>query len=115
LIAADSRREFPAWIVGNPGESEPVTREKSRWKDYKLVSRAILRDRSARRKMIARMLLFALAQMAVGLWAIEGWLAQNPWRFLLWWGACAMVTAAVMIFAFYDALAVIREERDRFR
>ena len=33
------------------------------------------------------------------------------WMFLLWWGGCAMVTCLVLMFALYDALAVIREER----
>ena len=85
------------------------------WKDSKLLARAILHDRSARRKVIARMLVLALALMATGLWMIDGWLAKNPWWFLLWWGGCAVTTCLVMMFALYDALAVIREEREKHR
>ncbi len=83
------------------------------WTDSKLLARAILRDRVARRKVIGRMLMFALLMMAAGLWLINGWLAQSVWYFLLWWAGCAGVVLLVMLFALYDALAVIREERDR--
>ena len=88
---------------------------KGNWESDKAMARGILKDRGLRRKIMARMLLFALGMMALGLWGIDGWLAVNPWRFLLWWLGCAMVTAAVMIFALYDALAVIREERDKLK
>jgi len=85
------------------------------WEDSKLIARAVLHDRAARRKFIGRMLLFALMMMAAGLWLIDGLLAQSPWYFLLWWGACALLTILVMLFALYDALAVIREERGKRR
>lgn len=84
---------------------------KDGWKDSKLIARAILHDRASRRKIIARLLMLALGLMAVGLWLVDGLLAKSPWMFLLWWGGCAMVTCLVLMFALYDALAVIREER----
>lgn len=77
------------------------------------LARLILKDRKMRRRLLARMLLTALGLMAAGLWLIDGWLAGNPWRFLLWWGGCAVVTLVVILFALYDALAVIREEREK--
>lgn len=82
-----------------------------RWSDSKLIARAILYERAARRKVIGRLLLLALLLMAAGLWLVADLLAQNPWWFLLWWGGCAMVTCVVMCMALYDALAVLREER----
>lgn len=85
------------------------------WEDCKGIARAILRDRAMRRKIIWRMLMAALLMMAVGLWLIDGWLAAGLWRFVIWWGACAGLTCIVMLFALYDALAVVREERDRTR
>lgn len=85
------------------------------WEDSKGIARAILRDRAARRKIIGRMLMAALLMMAAGLWLIDGWLAAELWRFVIWWGACAGLTCIVMLFAVYDALAVVREERDRTR
>ncbi len=86
---------------------------KTGWNECKGIARAILHDRAARRKVIGRLLLAALLVMAAGLWWIDGWLAANPWRFLLWWSGCAALTCMVMVFAVYDALAVIREERKR--
>lgn len=88
---------------------------KDGWNDSKLLARAILHDRAARRKVIGRMLMLALALMAAGIWLVDEWLAGNPWLFLLWWGACALVTGMVMLSALYDAFAVIREEREKQR
>lgn len=87
----------------------------SGWDGSKLLARAILRDRVARRKVIGRLLVVALVMMASGLWMIDGWLVGNPWGFLLWWAACALITCLVMMFALYDVLAVIREEREKSR
>jgi hypothetical protein len=104
LEAGVSRSEIPGMAGGKSG-----------WTDSRQLARAILHDRAARRKVIGRMLMFALLMMAGGLWVVDGWLAKNPWYFLLWWGACAVVTCVMMLFALYDALAVIREERDKHR
>jgi peptidoglycan biosynthesis protein MviN/MurJ (putative lipid II flippase) len=87
--------------------------DKTGWRDCKAIGRAILYDRSARRKFIGRMLMAALLMMAAGLWLIDGWLAADVLRFLLWWAGCAGLTCLVMVFALYDMLAVIREERDK--
>lgn len=87
----------------------------SEWDQSKSIARGILHDRAARRKLLGRMLMFALGLMAAGLWLVDGLLARNPWWFLLWWGGCALVTLVVLLFALYDALAVIREERDKPR
>ena len=88
---------------------------KTGWEDCKGIARAILHDRAARRKVIGRMLLAALLVMAAGLWLVDGWLASSPWLFLLWWGGCAALTCLVMLFAVYDAMAVVREERGKRR
>ena len=89
--------------------------DKSGWRDCKAIARAILHDRAARRKVIGRMLMAALLMMAAGLWLIDGWLAGNVLRFLFWWAGCAVLTCSVILFALYDALAVVREERGRHR
>ncbi len=88
---------------------------KTGWEDCKGIARSILHDRAARRKVIGRMLLAALLVMAAGLWLVDGWLASSPWLFLLWWGGCAALTCLVMLFAVYDALAVVREEGGKRR
>jgi hypothetical protein len=85
------------------------------WQDSKRLAMAMLHDRALRRRWIGRMLLADLLFMAAGLWWVDGWLLGNPWRFLIWWAACAAFTCLIMLCAIYDALAVIREERAKFR
>ncbi len=85
------------------------------WEAQKNLARMILHDRQERRKVLFRMVMTALLMMAAGLWVIDGWLEQNPWRFLMWWAGCGFLTVIVLLFALYDALAVIREERAKLR
>jgi hypothetical protein len=85
------------------------------WSDSKGLARAILRDRGERRKWLGRLTLFPLGMLGAGLWLLDGWIWQTPWRVLFWWGGCAAATCVVLLFALYDALAVIREERDKHR
>lgn len=82
------------------------------WDLSKALARSILRNRGQRRKWLARWLLLTIAWMAVGLWVVGGWLAEDAWKFLVWWGICFLLAAVLVIFALYDALAVIREERE---
>ncbi|MFT4175112.1 MAG: hypothetical protein QM627_00515 [Luteolibacter sp.] len=83
------------------------------WQHSKTLARAILHDRTQRRKWLASGLSLALGQMALGLWVIDDWLQASPLRFLVWWAACALLTSLVMVFACYDMLAVVREERQK--
>jgi hypothetical protein len=85
------------------------------WNDSKGIARAILRDRGSRRRLIARLLLIALIMMGAGLWLLEDILSTHVWWFLIWWGSCAVTTLLVMMFALYDGLAVMREEREKHR
>ncbi len=85
------------------------------WKDSKGIATAILRDRVARRRLIARMLLVPWLMMAAGLGLIDDVLSAHLWWFFIWWAICAMATLLVMMFALYDALAVMREEREKHR
>lgn len=90
-------------------------RKPGSWSDSTDLARAILHDRAERRKWIGRMMLVPVLMLAIGLWGISGWLAESPWRFIGWWGGCALATCVAMLFALYDALAVIREERAKRR
>ena len=92
----------------------PVTgKPPSSWPADKAAAKGILRDRSLRRRAMGRCLVLLLAMFAIGLWVIEGWLEQNIWRFFLWWAGCGAVAVLMVIFALYDAMAVIREEREK--
>lgn len=82
------------------------------WTNSTGLARAILHDRAERRKWLAYMVLVPLGMLAIGLWVIDAWIWQNLWRVLFWWGGCAIATCIVILFALYDALAVIREERE---
>ncbi len=73
----------------------------------------MLRDRIYRRKILFVWLFFVLAWIAIGQWGINGWLADSPIRFLVWWGASAIHAIVLIILALYDALSVIREEREK--
>ena len=82
------------------------------WDLSKALARTILRDRGQRRKWLARWLGLTVAWMAVGLWVVDGWLGKDAWKFVAWWGVCFLLAIVLVIFALYDALAVIREERE---
>jgi hypothetical protein len=86
-------------------------RNPSSWSLSKALARALLHDRAERRRIMAWLLLLVLAIISAGLWLIDQWLMANVWRFLAWWGTCAVITCLMMLLALYDLLAVIREER----
>ena len=84
----------------------------SDWDADKAVAQAILSNRGLRRKALAVSLIIALGFIVLGLWVIDGWLADAAWRFLLWWGACGLVTLWVLMFALYDALKSVQEAKN---
>ncbi len=88
-------------------------RKEGSWSDSKGLARAILHDRAERRKWLGRMVLLPLGMLAIGLWGIDAWLWQSPLRAIFWWSGCAFATLVVLLFALYDALAVVREERKK--
>lgn len=90
-------------------------RKSSSWSDSTGLARAILHDRIERRKWLGRMVLVPLAMLGLGIWVLDHWIWGNPFRVLLWWGACTLATLVVLVFALYDGLAVIREERLKSR
>ncbi len=85
------------------------------WELSKALALAILRDRGQRRKWLARWLFLTITWMAVGLWVVDGWLEEDAWKFLTWWAVCGVLAFLLMLFALYDALASMREEKERVR
>lgn len=81
----------------------------SDWDSSKSIAKSMLLDRVTRRKMLSYWLLVVLAWIAVGMWVIDGWLADSAMRFLIWWGVCMMLTLMLILFALYDALRVLKE------
>ena len=85
-----------------------------RWATSVAMAMAVMYDRTMRRRAILRFLAMLLGMFAFGLWGIDGWLSASVWRFLFYWGACGALTVFVMLFALYDAMAVVREEREQY-
>jgi hypothetical protein len=77
------------------------------------VARMILHERAQRRRLMLRILAGLLAMFALGLWGIDDWLRGGVWRFLGWWATCAGLAVFVFLLAAYDAVAVVREEREK--
>jgi len=91
-----------------------MSRKRARqWDVNKAAAAGILGDRDQRRRVLAGFALAMMGMVALGMWGIDGWLRGSIWRFGLYWGACGLLCLFVMLFALFDALAVIREERDR--
>ncbi len=90
-------------------------RKPNSWNDSTGLARAILHDRTERRKWMFYLVLIPLGMLALGLWVIDEWIWASYWRVLLWWGGCALATGMVLLFALYDSLAVVREERERLK
>lgn len=112
MIPSETAKHFALGEKGGYGEDVRMG-EAGDWDLSKALARAILRDRGQRRKWLARWLLLTMTWMAVGLWVVDGWLADEAWKFGLWWGICFLLTIVLMVFALYDALAVVREEREK--
>jgi hypothetical protein len=85
----------------------------SDWESSKGLANAILHDRGMRRKWMGRLVLLTVCWLAAGLWLLDDWLGEEIWRFLAWWGTCGVLTLILLVFALYDSLAVIREERSK--
>lgn len=83
----------------------------SDWESSKGIAKAILHNREMRRRWLGRWLLMTIVWIALGLWVFDSWIGDEAWRFFAWWGSCAVMAVVLMIFALYDALAVVREER----
>jgi drug/metabolite transporter (DMT)-like permease len=80
-----------------------------------VLSRAILRDRTTRRKWLGAFALSLVVVFGVGTTFLAGWLSESIARFSLYWLGVLGLIVVVILFALYDALAVIREERDRMK
>lgn len=85
----------------------------SDWKMYKAIAAGILAERRLRRKALGGFAAALLGLFALGLWGIDGWLAESILRFGIYWLFCGGMAIFVLLFALLDAMMAIREERDR--
>lgn len=80
-----------------------------------VLSRAILVDRASRRKWLGGLLLFLVICLGSGMTFLAPWLSRSVWCFGIFWLMVLVMVFVVIIFALYDAVAVIREERERMK
>jgi hypothetical protein len=76
-------------------------------------TRGLLRDQRSRRKTMAVSLVIAVALLVAGLTVFRPWLDphEHPWRFVLYWLACAWETVLVLLLALFDLLLVRAQTR----
>jgi hypothetical protein len=91
----------------------PVSQTPSDWESSKSIAKSMLRDRVTRRKLLGYWVLLVLGWIVLGMWGVDEWLANHAVRFIAWWAACLMLTFLLILFALYDALSVVREEREK--
>jgi hypothetical protein len=76
-------------------------------------TRGLLRDQQSRRKTMAVSLVAAVVLLVAGLTVFRPWLDphEHPWRFILYWLACAWETVLVLLLAIFDLLLVRAQTR----
>ena len=76
-------------------------------------TRGLLRDQRSRRRTMTITLIIALALLIAGLTVLQPWLdpREHPWRFILYWLACAWEIVLVLLLALYDLLLVRAQTR----
>jgi protein-S-isoprenylcysteine O-methyltransferase Ste14 len=76
-------------------------------------TRGLLRDPGSRRKTMAISVGVALSLLVAGLTVFQSWLNphEHPWRFVLFWLACAWVTVLAVLLALFDLLILRAQER----
>jgi hypothetical protein len=76
-------------------------------------TRGLLRDQSSRRMTMAVCLFVAILMLVGGLTFLRPWLNphEHPWRFILFWFACAWETLLVLLLALLDMLLIRAEAR----
>lgn len=77
------------------------------------VTRGLLRDERSRRKTMAVSLLVAVVMLITGLTVLRPWLNphEHPWRFILFWFACAWDTFLALLLAVLDMLLLRAQAR----
>jgi protein-S-isoprenylcysteine O-methyltransferase Ste14 len=76
-------------------------------------TRGLIRDQKARRKMMAISIAVAVILALAGLTVLRPWLDphEHPWRFILFWLACAWEVVLAVLLAVLDLLLMRAQER----
>ena len=76
-------------------------------------TRGLVRDQRSRRRIMTVSIAVALILLVTGLTVLRPWLDphEHPWRFVLFWFACAWDTVLVLLLALLDLLLLRAQER----
>ena len=76
-------------------------------------TRGLLRNQKSRRMLMAISVALAVLMLVTGLTVFRSWLHphEHPWRFVLFWFACAWQTVLAILLALFDLLLVRSEAR----
>lgn len=77
------------------------------------ITQGLVRDERTRRKVMAFLIVVAVAMAAVGLSGLRSWLEpkEHTGRFILFWFACAWITLTASLLALLDLLMVRAKAR----
>ena len=77
-------------------------------------TRGLLRDPKMRRIMMGISIVFAAILLVIGLLGLRSWLNpyEHPWRFVVFWLACAWQTMLAVLLALFDLLLARARERE---
>lgn len=75
------------------------------------IAAVTLADRKKRRQFITGLLFLIIGIFVLGNWPMKSWVDGSLWRMLFWWGGCTILCLLLVLFALFDALAVIQEEK----
>lgn len=76
-------------------------------------TRGLVRDQRSRRMLMTVSLLIVVGLVAIGLTVLRPFLDphEHPWRFILYWLACAWQTILVLLLALLDVLLLRAQAR----
>lgn len=77
--------------------------------DIWFFSKALLHDRTTRRRFLAYLLIVVLTLLILGNWPLSSWVEQTKPRFAVWWGGTMFLTVWMFLLALYDASRVRKE------
>jgi|ERR1051325_1460895 hypothetical protein len=77
------------------------------------ITRGLLRDQRARRRIMGVSLLISLVMVVAGLTVLRSWLNphEHPWRFMCFWLVCAWETVLMLLLALLDILLIRAQGR----
>jgi hypothetical protein len=76
-------------------------------------TRGLVREQKSRRVLMVISIVVALVLLVTGLTIFRSWLdpREHPWRFILFWLACAWETVLAILLALLDVLLMRSQER----